>query len=605
MQDRSIQNLLNGYRAGTWNVRQVICEVMQDIRKTDEHAAWITVLDDAALEPYLTRLETQSPDALPLYGIPFAVKDNIDVAGIPTTAACPDYRYLPDTSAFVVDCLVAAGAIPVGKTNLDQFATGLVGTRSPYGVCRNAIDAEYVSGGSSSGSAVSVALGQVSFALGTDTAGSGRVPASFNNLVGLKPTRGLLSSRGVVPACRSLDTISIFALTTADAARVLDIAAVHDAVDAYARPMAIPRLGRALIPETGFHFGIPRTDQLEFFGEPEYPRLFTDTVANLRALGGTAHEIDFSPFLETARLLYEGPWVAERYAAIETLIETHPEALMDVTRTIIGGARNLGAVATFKAQYRLEALRRTSESVWDDIDFIVTPTAARMPTIAEVQRDPLGVNSQLGHYTNFMNLLDLAAVAVPAGWRSNQLPFGVTLFAPAFRDRELLPIADRLHRVRSHSAGATEHPLPPPQNWAQPTEHVIKVAVCGAHLSGLPLNHQLTERRGCLLAVTETAPEYRLFALPGGPPHRPGLIRAPGEGNAIAVEVWALPADRFGEFVDQIPAPLGIGRILLANGEIVAGFLCEPHAVINAREITSLGSWRSFLDTTDMSTLTN
>lgn len=603
MQDRSIQNLLDGYRAGTRDLRQVIREVMEDIRQADDHAAWITVLDDAALEPYLARLETLSPDALPLYGIPFAVKDNIDVAGIPTTAACPEYRYQPETSAFVVECLVAAGAIPVGKTNLDQFATGLVGTRSPFGICRNAIDPEYVSGGSSSGSAVSVALGQVSFALGTDTAGSGRVPASFNNVVGLKPTRGLLSSRGVVPACRSLDTVSIFAWTTADAARVLDIVAVHDAADAYARPMAIPRLGRAIIPETGFRFGIPRADQLEFFGEPEYPGLFADSIASLVALGGTAHEIDFSSFLETAQLLYEGPWVAERYAAIEALIETHPEALLDVTRTIIGGACNLTAVATFNAQYRLETLRRTSESVWDSVDFIVTPTAARMPTIAEVHGDPLGVNSQLGQYTNFMNLLDLAAVAVPAGWRSNHLPFGVTLFAPAFRDYELLPIADRLQRARSPLAGATGLPLPPPKHWAQPDEHIIKVAVCGAHLSGLPLNHQLTERRGCLLEVTETAPEYRLFALPGGPPYRPGLIRAPGEGTAIAVEVWALPTDRFGDFVDQIPAPLSIGRIVLANGETVAGFLCEAHAVRHAQEITALGSWRHFLDQTDRSTL--
>lgn len=597
MADMTIEGLLGDYRAGRRTVREVVAQAMVEIRRDDPRHVWITVLDDAALQPYLERLEGLEPASLPLYGVPFAIKDNIDLAGVPTTAGCPEYAYVPARSAFVVRRLIDAGALPLGKTNLDQFATGLVGARSPYGPCGNAFNPAYVSGGSSSGSAVAVALGQVSFSLGTDTAGSGRVPAGFNHLVGVKPTRGLLSASGVVPACRTLDTVSIFALDVADAGRVLEIVAEHDSEDPYARPDQVPQLGLAGIPESGFRFGVPAPGQLEFFGDREYASRFVEAVERLRSLGGEAVEIDFAPFLEAARLLYEGPWVAERYAAIRDFFDAQPEALFEVTREIIGGGRDPRAVDAFEAQYRLQVLRRQTEAVWDSVDLVLTPTAGTIPTIAAVQAEPVRVNRNLGYYTNFMNLLDLCAVAVPSGFRADGLPFGVTLFAPAFRDRDLLPIADRLQRASGLPLGATGCPQHDRAPLAPDGRHQIPVAVCGAHMSGLALNHQLTERRARLLRATRTAPEYRFYALPGGPPERPGLVRVGAGGASIEVEVWAVPADRFGSFVAGIPAPLGIGRVRLADAAGVPGFLCESVAVESAQEITHLGSWRRFLET--------
>ncbi|KTG16200.1 MULTISPECIES: allophanate hydrolase [unclassified Guyparkeria] len=596
----TVTDLLAAYRAGRLDVRTHLGEVMRTIRAADAHHIWISVLDDAQLEPYLARLEASDPAELPLYGVPFAIKDNIDLAGVPTTAACPDYAYTPDRSAFVVQQLIDAGAVPVGKTNLDQFATGLVGTRSPYGACRNAFDPDYLSGGSSSGSAVAAALGQVAFSLGTDTAGSGRVPAMFNNLVGVKPTRGLLSASGVVPACRTLDTVSIFALTGLDAERVLDVAAGFDREDAYARPDRVPELGHGAIPAEGFRFGVPRREQLAFFDDAENPTHFDTTIERLVELGGTPVEIDFAPFLEAARLLYEGPWVAERYAAIEEFIEKSADSLHPVTRQIIAGGATPRAAEAFKAQYRLAALRRQTEAVWDEVDLIVTPTAGRHYRIDEVEADPVQKNSDLGYYTNFMNLLDFAALAVPAGFRRDGLPFGVTLFAPAFTDRDLLALGDRLQRASVARLGATEQSLPD-EAVTVGGEHVIPVAVCGAHLSGLPLNWQLTERRARLAEVTTTAPEYRFYALPGGPPERPGLVRVSQGGAAIDVEVWHVPASEFGSFVAGIPAPLGIGKLTLADGREVPGFIAEPiaieGAVEGATDITELGSWRRHLDT--------
>jgi allophanate hydrolase len=409
------------------------------IGSEDPHCIWIRRLTKQEMMAYAQPLEGRDPASLPLYGIPFAIKDNIDLAGIPTTAACPDYAYLPQRSATVVQKLIAAGAIPVGKTNLDQFATGLVGTRSPYGAGRNAYDADYISGGSSAGSAVAVALGQASFSLGTDTAGSGRVPAAFNNLVGLKPSCGVLSTTGVVPACRTLDCVSIFARTPADAEAVFAVAQGFDEEDAYSRraePGTQPLVAR-------FRFGVPRPDQLQFFGNAETPALFDAAVLKLQALGGERIAIDFTPFLDTARLLYEGPWVAERYAAIRDFIENRPESLFPVTRQIISGATRFSAADTFSALYRLKAMQRRTAPVWNDIDILLTPTAGTIYTVAEVEADPVRTNSNLGYYTNFMNLLDLSAVAVPAGFQGNGLPFGVTLAAPAFGDGRLLELAGR------------------------------------------------------------------------------------------------------------------------------------------------------------------
>lgn len=590
-----IDSLHRAYRESRLTPVDLIDEVLARIAAQPDRHEWIHVLDRDALMAHAARLEGQSPDTLPLYGIPFAIKDNIDLAGVPTTAACPAFTYTPEQSAFVVQRLLDAGAIPIGKTNLDQFATGLVGTRSPYGACANAFDPAYISGGSSAGSAVTVATGVASFSLGTDTAGSGRVPAAFNNLIGVKPTRGLLSASGVVPACRSLDTVSIFALTVPDAERVLAATAAFDPQDAYARPRAL--ITHGLDPER-FRFGVPRPDQLQFFGNAQAEHLFHAALARLESLGGTRVELDFAPFLDAARLLYEGPWVAERYLATQPLIDEAPGELLEVTRGIISGGAAPKATDGFRAQYRLMDYRRQAETVWQSVDVLITPTAGTIYTIAQVNADPVRLNANLGYYTNFMNLLDLAALAVPAGFQADGLPFGITLIAPAFGDDALLPLGARFQHASVPTQGATAHPVPAPRPLGGPAPGHIRVAVCGAHMEGLPLNHQLTERGARLVAKTRTSPHYRFYALAGGPPWRPGLVRDAG-GQAIEVEVWELPAAHFGSFVDGIPAPLGIGRVELADGSLVAGFLCEAHAVACAREITHLGGWRAYLSQAD------
>lgn len=439
IENLEISALRQQYLSGALTPTKLVEVLDARIGHDEPHNIWIRRLTKDEMLAYAKQLEGKSPADLPLYGIPFAIKDNIDLAGIPTTAACPDYAYTPEKSATVVQRLIDAGAIPVGKTNLDQFATGLVGVRSPYGPGRNAFDPEYISGGSSSGSAVSVALGLASFSLGTDTAGSGRVPAAFNNLVGLKPSCGVLSTTGVVPACRTLDCVSIFAKTPCDADAVFAVAQGFDAEDAYSRPAesAPAPLG----PQ--FRFGVPKRNQLEFFGNPDTPALFDAAVKKLQALGGERVEIDFAPFLDTACLLYEGPWVAERYAAIREFIEHKPDALFPVTRQIISGATRFSAADTFASLYKLKAMQRKTAPMWNDMDVLLTPTAGTIYTIAEVEADPVRTNSNLGYYTNFMNLLDLCAVAVPAGFQANGLPFGVTLAAPAFSDSLVLGLAGR------------------------------------------------------------------------------------------------------------------------------------------------------------------
>lgn len=603
LQDLSfdLASLRAAYAAGT-PVRAVIAEAMRRCA-SDAHHAFIHRLTDAEIEPYVAHLDGVDPASLPLYGVPFAIKDNIDLAHIPTTAGCPEYAYTPGESAFLVQQLIAAGAVPLGKANLDQFATGLNGTRSPYGACRNAFNPEFVSGGSSSGSAVSVARGWVSFSLGTDTAGSGRVPASFNNLIGLKPSIGLLSATGVVPACRSVDTVSIFALTAADAQAVLAVAAVPDEADAFRRAAKPFGVDFSAGP---FRFGVPRPQDLTFFGNDAAVDLFAQSIERLHALGGTAVEIDLTPFLEAARLLYEGPWVAERYVAIQDFIDAQPEAVFPPVRTIIEGGKAKTAADAFAASYKLKALKRVCDAVWQDVDCLLTPTAGTIYRIADMQADPIRLNSNLGYYTNFMNLLDYAAVAVPAGFQASGdaqgLPWGVTLAAPAFKDVPLLRLADRFHRAQAAlSLGATAATLAdtPAIGTGLPkgsnTAGTVKVAVCGAHLSGLPLNWQLTQRGARLLGAVQSAPEYKFYALAGGPVQRPGMVRVAEGGAAIAMEVWELPAEHFGSFVDGIPAPLGIGKVKLADGSWVSGFVCEAIGVEGGTEITELGSWREWL----------
>lgn len=591
----AIGDLQEAYRLGTSCPEQMVQHVLSRIG-CDSHRAWITVLDADVVYGYVAALKERSPDTMPLYGVPFAIKDNIDLAGVATTAGCPDYAYTPLESAHVVKRLINAGAIPVGKTNLDQFATGLNGTRSPYGACQNGFDKRYVSGGSSAGSAVAVALGQVSFALGTDTAGSGRIPASFNHLVGLKPSRGLLSTSGVVPACRTLDTVSIMALSAADTHRVFASALGFDANDAYARA-AEPHgadLGALARPR----IGIPRFSQQIFFGGEGYQDSFRAAIDHARQLGADVIEIDFDPFFETARLLYEGPWVSERYQAIRSFIDSQPDSVFPVTRQItLGGATPLAADA-FAAMYRLKALARQTSAVWQDIDMLLMPTAPYHPTIDEMLAAPIERNSELGVYTNFVNLLDYAAVAMPFDFVRG-LPFGVTIAAPAHQDVPLLRYAERWqHSLEGRAAtlGATGQAI---GSYTRPLSAVpsgqVLLAVCGAHLAGQPLNGELVSRGAHLVSESATAPCYRLYALAQqGGTARPGLLRVEQDGRSIAVELWEMPAREFGSFVAQIAAPLGIGTTLLADGRAVAGFICEPAGLKGAIDISDWGGWRAW-----------
>ncbi len=594
-----IQTLGRRLKAGSLRPGQVVAGVLERIAayRDRDPAVWIHLLPRDALEARAASLEKRGPQGLPLYGIPFAIKDNIDLAGHPTTAGCPDYQYVAGESATVVRRLIDAGAIALGKTNLDQFAAGLVGTRSPYGACRNTFDPRYVSGGSSSGSSVAVAAGLTSFALGTDTAGSGRVPAAFNNLVGLKPTCGALSGSGVVPACRSLDCVSIFSLTAADAAAVFEVASGFDAADPWSR--RAPPAGRLPASFAGSRIGVPRPDQLEFFGNGDAALLFAAAVSKLESLGARRVAIDFSPFLKAALLLYEGPWIAERYVAIREFIDQRPQSLFPVTRGIIAGGAKPSAADCFTAAYRLKELIRASEPVWDQVDLIVTPTAGTIYTIAEVDADPVRLNSNLGRYTNFINLMDLSAIAVPAGFLPNGLPLGITLVAPAFHDLALCTLGECAQRALVANMGATGIALPVAAVPAPKAAATVRLAVCGAHMSGLPLNHQLTTRGATLARRCRTAPKYQLFALGGFIPPRPGMLRR-DPGHAIEVEVWEVPVESFGSFVDGIPGPLCIGTIELDDGEQLRGFQCEAYAVAGAEDISTLGSWRTYVARPEM-----
>ncbi len=576
---------------------EVVRLVHERIAAIGVRPIWITL---PPLEWTLERAEaiaSRNPTSMPLFGLPFAVKDNIDVAGLPTTAGCPAYAYTPNESATVVERLESAGAILIGKTNMDQFATGLVGTRSPYGACSSVFNEHYISGGSSSGSAVAVALGLVSFALGTDTAGSGRVPAAFNNLMGLKPSRGLISTSGVVPACRSLDCVSIFALTAADAAEVLDATQAFDPTDPYSREV---REDDCAAPWAagGLRAGVPAADQLQFFGDNEAKALFEKVVDAARELGIEVIEIDFAPFRAVADLLYAGPWVAERLAAIRPFIETHESEMHPVVVGIIKSAARYSAVDAFEAEYKLEMLRKQTDETWQQVDALLLPTTGTIYSIEEVLADPVKLNTNLGYYTNFVNLLDLAAVALPAGFRPNGLPFGVSLIAPAFSDRGLLIWAARLHRSLGSKLGGTKWGLSvtPAMCLDGAGPGCTLLAVVGAHLSDQPLNMQLIERGGRLVRTAKSDSAYRLYELFETVPPKPGLFYEPGfVGPGIEVEVWGVPTREFGSFVAQVPPPLGIGTVRLSDGTAVKGFVCEPFALGAAREITHYGGWRNYL----------
>jgi allophanate hydrolase len=588
----TLEGLRSLYQSGEATPVDIVQAVLDRIGEASDPAVWISLRarDELVREAGVLLAEGPSDDK-PLWGVPFAVKDNIDCVGLPVTAACPSFSHEPTADAFCVARLRAAGAILIGKTNLDQFATGLNGTRSPYGAPRCVFDADYVSGGSSSGSAVAVASGQVAFALGTDTAGSGRIPAAFNNLVGVKPTRGLVSNSGLTPACRSLDCITVLAGSVVDADLVRRIMQGFDAADPYSRPMS-PRG----LPRSGLRCGVLVGPEREFFGDVETEALYDGAIARLAALGATIIEIDYAPFRECAALLYGGPWVAERLAAIEGFVEAHAQNMDPTVREIVLGARGMSAVDAFRGAYALEEHRRRTDAQWAKMDVLLLPTAPTIYRVAEMLADPVRLNSNLGRYTNFVNLLDCSAIAIPAGFRSDGLPGGVTLVAPAFCDDALAGLGQRLHQAGFFGMGCDREAPAPTGAPVAADGGLVPVAVVGAHLTGMPLNHQLTQADGVLLRTCRTAPDYRLFALPNAVPPKPGLRHEPGfQGPGLEVEVWGLSPAAFGQFVASIPAPMGIGKLTLEDGVSVSGFICEPHALEGAQEITAFGGWRAYV----------
>jgi allophanate hydrolase len=590
----TVAAIVAAHRAGATSPARTVARSFQRIRDHNDPAIFISLRDEADALAEAESLSKKDATQLSLYGVPFAVKDNIDVLGLPTTAACPAFAYSPAYDATSVAKLRAAGAIVIGKTNLDQFATGLVGVRSPYGIPNNPMRGDLIPGGSSSGSAVAVSVGLVPLALGTDTAGSGRVPAMLNNIVGLKPSLGLISTAGVVPACRTLDCVSIFSLTVDDAMTALAAMAGPDGADPFSRDRPLA----AMHPfPGGLRLGVPRQGQLIFFGDKAAQKAYGDAVTRWTALGATLVECDLEPFYETARLLYEGPWVAERYLVIRNLLASSPDAIHPVTREITAAGSRLTAADTFAALYRLQALRRIAGRAFANIDALVLPTAPTAYSTAQVLANPIELNSRLGTYTNFVNLLDLCGLALPASIRPDDIPFGITLLAPSGHDAQLASIGRVFHAHTKLAMGGRNLPQPPlaPLPTGVSGDE-IAIAVVGAHLSGMALNGELKGLGGRLLEATTTAPDYKLYALKGTTPPKPGMLRVKaGTGASIQLEVWALSAAAFGKFVAAIPPPLSIGTIRLADGSGVKGFLVEPAAIDGARDISAFGGWRAFM----------
>lgn len=561
-----------------------------------EDTAWISLATPQILQQQIEELEKHSTtstalfEQFPLYGIPFAVKDNIDVVGFATTAGCKVLHDMAQEDAETVRLLKQAGAIVVGKTNLDQFATGLVGTRSPFGAVPNSFNSEYVSGGSSSGSASVVARGLVPFSLGTDTAGSGRVPAAFNNIVGLKPTKGRFSNYGLMPAVKSIDCISIFALTVDDAEVVAQVLEQFDVRDSYSRhnPKTAPaKLSSAL------HFAIPKT--LQFFGDVQAEQAFQQALAQLKQMNVTLTEIDFSIFEQLATQLYQGPWVAERTIAVEALLEQAPEAFDPTVLEIVQQGKNYTALDAYKAEYLKNDLARQIQELLTEFDALVVPTSPTIHTLTEMQQEPIQYNSHFGTYTNFTNLADLSALALPAGFREDGLPFGISLIAPAWHDRALADFGRQWQAHLQLPLGATGRPYPEKvKSISAPSAQHIRVAVVGAHLTGMPLNFQLSTRQAVHVETTKTSANYALYALNGTIPPKPGLARQ-SNGQEIIVELWDVPTARFGEFVAEIPTPLGMGNVELSDGRWVKGFICEPYGLADAENISHFGGWRAYI----------
>jgi allophanate hydrolase len=590
-----LPTLARHYRARDCSPREVISCLLTRIQAQPDPAIWIHLVPREKLLAQAKEVEKRhaAGEELPLYGVPFGVKDNIDVAGLPTTAACPAFTYVPQATAPVVSRLLDAGAILVGKTNLDQFATGLAGDRSPYGACQNVFAPDYISGGSSSGSAVAVAAGLVSFALGTDTAGSGRIPAGCNNIVGLKPTPGLFSTVGVVPACRSLDCVSVFSLTTDDAFQVVEAVLEKPWPD-----HPLNGAGEVADLEPGFNFATPRDADLEFFGDTGQEQLFHQTVEQLERAGSRRQRIDFRPFREVGELLYGGPWLAERAASIGGFLRRHPAAVHPVTRSIIERGFEYSGVDVFEGIYRLEALRSTCLKIFDQSQVLVVPTLPALPTRAETAGDSVGWSSRLGLYSSFVNLLRLAALSLPAGFTPRGLPGGLTVIGPAGSDRLLGTLGKAWQRRFPLPLGATGTRLPPGNEppLKPPSKGLVRVAVAGAHLRDQPLHEDLLATGARFVRACRTAARYRFVALMDLAPPRPGLLRVDDKGSGVHVEIYDLPPAGFGRLVASVAPPLAIGTVELADGEAVKGFLCESFAAARARDITEFGGWIAFRD---------
>lgn len=584
----SLTNLRHAYQDGNLSVADVINYVYDRLENYADPAVWINVY---SRDDVLKQAETLSPD-LPLYGIPFAIKDNIDSLGFDTTAGCPAYAYTPSEDATVVKKLKEAGALLIGRTNLDQFATGLVGVRSPHGAPRCVFDQEYISGGSSSGSGVAVGAGLVSFALGTDTAGSGRVPASFNNIVGIKPTKGLFSNAGLVPACKSIDCISIFAGSCSDGDLIRSIMEGVDERDSWTR-----RKTPVHLPLDNPTIGVLSKAEREFYGDAGAQTLYEEAIRRAQTLGWKIKEFDYAPFREAALLLYSGPWVAERTAAVGAFIEANTEDCDPTVADIVTNGPKLSAVDAFNGRYKLQDYKARCDKEWIGIDALLLPTTPTHYTVAELGQEPIKYNTNLGHYTNFVNLLDYAAVAVPAGFRAGR-PWGVSLIGPAFSDGSLARLGDQLHQTLGERATIGNTGFMVERDFKPSCRaKTVDLAVVGAHLTDMPLNGQLTERNAKLIETTKTAKDYKLYALKGTTPAKPGLAKVTGfEGDGIVIEIWRLSVAAFGSFTQDVPQPLAIGNVETEDGRLFKGFICEGFALENADDITAYEGWRAYVN---------
>lgn len=571
-QTLSIPELKQQYRAKEFTPEELIQAIITRAEADQDYNIWITPPAMEWIQPYLDQLKQMDPEQSPLWGIPFVMKDNIDLAGIPTTSGCPEFAFTPNEDATIVKRLIEAGAIPVGKANLDQFATGLVGTRSPYGEAKNALKPELISGGSSSGSAVSVARGMAAFSLGTDTAGSGRVPAALNRLVGYKPSLGAWPIKGLVKACASLDCINVFANTLSDAMLVDEVVRGFEASDPWSKP--IKRQSNAL-PEKICLVKEPLTFYGPFAGE--YEKAWEAAVARIEKLGIPIEYMDGSYLSEAAAILYDGPWIAERWAELGDFIDTHENAAFPVTETVLrsGAKPEYDAAALFKAIHKLREFTQKAHQQLSNA-VLVMPTCGGTWTRAEVRENPIETNSMMGLYTNHCNLLDLSAVAIPADDAAENLPFGITLFSTSLNEHLISGLADLfLHDERS-----------------LPKKETTLVAVCGLHMRGFPLEKQMKEHGATFIREAKTAPEYKMIQLASDPP-KPGLIHLNEAGSGFEVEVWEMPLSQFGSFVSLIPAPLGIGKVKLEDGSEVPGFICEASAEQLGEDISHTGGWRN------------